>query len=300
MKQLDYLKIKIENVETLNTQHLIEHPTIKNRFKLENISLSNEQKLYGNNIDIYHKNSTAYISTSIPYLIHGHNFVEVNSNDARLVFECLSEALGINILIGKVIDFEIAMLFDCDIQFKNLIKTISSVDGLELQKKSSSFVAYGKGNTQLKIYNCYKNLKSKLSKSIFDSILGLFTNSLKIELKMIRDKRYTVDQFLEYGFDENLEFLKHLIENRISYTECNYDGTKFDDILYKALLKANKYTYKNVDEIVLDIIDTLPISYSQKTARRKSLREKQLKAKLTGKMSFKDLIKESSCLDLPF
>jgi len=254
MKQLDYIKVKIENIEALNTKYLIEHPTIKNRYKLENISLTKGRKVYGKNIDIYFKNNTVYISTSIPYFINGHNFVEVNSNDARRVFECLSKALGINIFTGKVIDFEVALLFNCNIHFKNLVKTISSVDGLELQKKNTSFVAYGKGNTQLKIYNCYKNLKNKVSKPIFNSILGLYVNILKIELKMMRDKRYTVEQLLEYGIDENISILNDLIENRINYSECNYDGSKFDDILYKALLKANKYTYKNVDEMVLDII----------------------------------------------
>lgn len=300
MKQLDYIKIKVENIEKFNSQYLIDHPTIKNRFKLKSISLPNGQKLHGDNIDVYYKNNNVFISTSIPYLLYGHNYTEVNINDVYILFKYLSEVLSIDIFNGKVIDFEVAILFNSSLEFKNLIKTISGVSGLELQKKTTSFIAYGKGNTQLKVYNIYRNLKSKVSKSVFDSINGLRTNCLKIELKLIKDKRYTVEQLLEFGISENLEVLNDLIENKINYSECDYDGTKFDDILYRALLKTNKYTYKNADEIVLDIIDTLPISYSQKTARRKSLREKQLKTKLAGKTNFKDLLTIDSCDDLPF
>ncbi len=301
MKQLDYIKIKVQNVGKLNTEYLTDHPTIKNRYKMNFPQGGfNGTTLHGKNIDVYYNKNTLYVSTSIPYLMYGHNFVNLEPQQAKETLEYVSSLLNVDLLSGIVVDFEVGFIYNTKIGFKDICNTITGIDDMELQKKNSSFLAYGNKNIQFKIYNIYKNLKNKVSKPVFDTIVGLRSNTIKIELKFTKDYRYTVKQLFNGAFIVNLMVLYAILQNNLHQLEVNYDGSKFDDVLYKTLLKANKYTYKNVGEMILETIDSLDISYSKKTARRKSLRDKQQLVKLGTTSSFTDLLYQPSCDDLPF
>lgn len=299
MRQIDYLRIKLNEVEKINKKYLVEHRTIKNRYKLE-VPDDDQQIIFGNNIDIYYNNNTLYVNCSIPYLLHGHNFIEMTEQNVETAMGYLSNLLDVDLMEAQVTDFEVAFLRNCDMGFIDLIKSISGVSKLNMQKRTDSFVAYGKNNIQLKIYNVYKNLKRKVPSNLFKKLDHLNRNTLKFELKISNHKQFTLKQFLQYGASKAFDQLQKIMEDDIHMVYGNSDDNKFDDILYKTLLNANKYTYKNINEMVLDVIDASDLNYSQKCRRKNSLKEKQLKARIEDKTSINSFLKDPRCEDLPF
>ncbi|WP_407557332.1 hypothetical protein [Winogradskyella sp. 4-2091] len=301
MKQIDYIKIKVNNVDTLNTTYLVEHPTIKNRYHFNFPKNGfNGRPLFGKNIEIYHNNSTLYLKCSLPYLVYGHNHIEFNAIEAKDVLVYISSLLNVNLLLGIVVDFEVGYIYSSTLPFKELCHTISGIQGMDLQKKTNSFLAYGHKNKQFKLYNIYANLKRKVSKSVFNSIENLSPNNVKLELKFTKDHRYSVCEFLDIGYQLAFNELDDLLQHHIQQVSHIYNGVKFDDILYMTLLKANKYTHKNVDEMVLDTIATIDATPSQKSARRLALRQKQAQIKHNQNQSFIQYFKEPSYMDLHF
>lgn len=297
MKQIDYIKIKSQNVETLNMKHLVEHSTIKNRYHFNFPQNGyNGHTLFGNNIEVYHNNSTLFLKYSIPYLIYGHNNIDLCTNDAKNVLEYLSKLLSVDLLQSRLVDFEVGYIYCSKLPFKQLCHTVSSIQGMDLQKKTSSFLAYGHKNKQFKLYNIYNNLKRKVSKSVFSSIKNLWCENVKIELKFTKDNRYSVSEFIETGYQLAFDELDDLLHRKIQQVNHNYNGIKFDDILYITLLKANKHTYKNVDEMILDTINNMDATPSQKSARRLALRQKQAQIKHNQSVSFLDYF-QSPCLE---
>jgi hypothetical protein len=297
MKQIDYIKVKVENVDSLSATYLVEHPTIKNRYHFNFPENGyNGRTLFGNNIEIYHNNNTLFLKCSLPYLIYGHNHIDFSVDDTRDVLVYISSLLNVDLLQGTVVDFEVGYIYSSEMPFKELCHTISGIKGMDLQKKTVSFVAYGHKNKQFKLYNIYTNLKRKVNKSIFDSIENLFTSNVKIELKFTKGNRYSVSEFLEIGHQLAFNELDELLKHQIRQANHGYNGTKFDDILYMTLLKANKYTYKNVDEMILDTINTIDATPSQKSARRLALRQKQAQIKHNQTISFLDYLQDP-CLE---
>ncbi len=74
MRQLDFIKIKVENVGTINTMYFQEHPTVKNCYTMTFLQNEfNGSPLFGNNFEVYNHNSNLFVKCSLPYLKYGHN-----------------------------------------------------------------------------------------------------------------------------------------------------------------------------------------------------------------------------------
>lgn len=290
--QIDYIKIKVAGVDKIQKENLVSHPTVINRFKLDSAKTNfNGMMLFGNNIDIYHHNETLYLNCSLPYLVHGHNFIDFPPSEAREILSYLSDLVGVDLFKGNVVAFEIGIISKCMTSFKGICNKISGVDGMELQKKDSRCLFYGKNNIQFKIYDLEKNLKRKVDKDIRNQLgWDVVENTIKIELKFNKDNRYTIAQFLTTGFEQSVKELKAILYGRIHIPDHNYAGDKFDDILFRTLLKANKYTPKGVTEMILEEINGSDLTPAKKSMRRRSLEQKMNLLKTSSAAGLSDLL----------
>lgn len=299
MTQVDYLKIKVENVRFLDTHFLKEHPTIKNRYKLaEDIVDFNGNTLHGDNIDIYFNNKSLYLDTSIGYLIHGHNYTEITSKEVSNLMQLLTIKLGVNLFEGRVTSFEVAKIFHPEKKFNYLSKVFQGIDEMELQKKNGSFIAFGKGNEQFKFYKVSANLKRKAdTRKLIKN--EEFRKAVKTEIKFTNDKRYTLQQFIDYGIEENHKYLMDLLENQCNYsTAYTYSGKKFDDVLFLTILKLTQTYIGSARQEILDMIDRMELSYTCATARRNSLKKKLELYEATKVVRLLDLL-ENNLEDAP-
>lgn len=274
--QIDYKKIRVTDVVEIKKEHIVPHPRFLDRYKLDSAKTNfNGKMLFGNNIDIYHCNETLYLSCSLPYLVYGHNFTDFPPTEAREILLYLSDLIGVNLLKGDVVAFEVGIISKCRTSFKGISNEISGVDGMELQKKDSRCLFYGKNNIQFKIYDLEKNIKSKVDKDIRNQLdWDVVENTVKTELKFNKDNRFTVEQFLDTGYEQSLKELKAILSGRIHIPDLHYDGDKFDDILFKTLLRVNRYTPKGVTEMILDEINGSDLTPAKKSMRRRSLEQK--------------------------
>lgn len=168
MKQLDYIKIKVQNVKKLNLEYLTDHPTIKNRYKMNFPQGGfNGTTLHGKNIDVYYNNDTLYVSTSIPYLIYGHNYVDLEPQQAWDVLVYVSDLLNVDLLSGIVVDFEVGFIYETKIDFKDICNTITGIEnGTTIYLDNDNNII-----DSTKIENNSFVFNSKLSKSPLQVVL---------------------------------------------------------------------------------------------------------------------------------
>ena len=134
--QIDYTKIKVTGVKEIQKENLVSHSRFFDRYKLDSAKTNfNGKVLYGNNIDIYHHNETLYLSCSFPYLVHGHNFTDFPPSEAREVLLYLSQLIGVDLMKGDVVAFEVGIISKCMTSFKGMCNKISGVDGWNFRKK---------------------------------------------------------------------------------------------------------------------------------------------------------------------
>ena len=290
--QIDHTKIKVTGVEGIHKENLVSHSRFFDRYKLDSEKTNfNGKMLFGNNIDIYHNNNTLYLSCSLPYLVHGHNFIDFPPIEAREILLYLSDLLKVDLMKGDVVAFEVGIISRCMTSFKGICNQISGVDGMELQKKDSRCLFYGKNNIQFKMYDLEKNIKRKVHEDIRNQLdWDVIENTVKTELKFNKDKRFTVNQFLDTGFEESVKELKAILYGRIHIPDLSYKGDKFDDILFKTLLRVNKYTPKGVTEMILDEINGSDLTPTKKSMRRRSLEQKLNLLKTSSATGFSDLL----------
>ncbi len=290
--QIDYIKIKVAGVDKILKDNLVSHSRFFDRYKLDSTKTNfNGKGLFGNYIDIYHHNETLYLSCSLPYLVYGHNFTDFSPTEAREILLYLSDLIGVDLFKGDVVAFEVGIISKCMTSFKGICNEISGVDGMELQKKDSRCLFYGKNNIQFKIYDLEKNIKRKVDKDIRNQLdWDVVENTIKTELKFNKDNRFTVDQFLDTGFEQSVKELKAILYGRIHIPDLNYTGDKFDDILFKTLLRVNRYTPKGVTEMILDEINGSDLTPAKKSMRRRSLEQKLNFLKTPSATGFADLL----------
>ncbi len=289
MKQIDYIKIKVENTETINTQFLVPHPTVKNRYHINFPENGfNGLTLFGTNIEVYHHNTNLYVKCSLPYLKHGHNYCYLDIRQAQDLFIYLSDLLNVDLFKGIVIDYEIGYIFHPEVDFSYIQQHINGVRGMRLLKKDQWISVYGRKNTQLKIYHIGKNFGRKVPKSIVDTIDFQQGTPVKVELKIAKDKTYTLDDFLLYGYTAKEAKLDRLIDEKVDVSGVlNYKGKKFDDVLY---LTLHRIASHGIDDLILEVIDSMDLTHPQKTARRNALKAKRQLKKDTTKLSFRGLL----------
>lgn len=295
MIQIDYEKWRLQVSNGLNLDFLTPHPTIKDRYKMDfPVGGFYGKTLFGNNIDLYLKNETLYLSCSLPYLVHGHNFTSFLPGEAEKVVNYISSLLSVDLMQATVVDYEVGQIFKLNSCFKSFQQQITGVDGMELQKKQSSCVIYGKGKRQFKLYDISKNLRRKID----DSVRKTFPwteagDCIKCEFKFIKDNQYTVKTFLNDGFYRAVQQLSNFIEDNIHFSQSNYSGDKFDDILFQTLIKLNEYAPKDVQEMVMDEINASSLSPAKKTMRRKAFLKKQSQATCGKQKKFADFLDKS-------
>ncbi|WP_303316989.1 hypothetical protein Q4Q34_03205 [Flavivirga abyssicola] len=292
MKQLDYIKIKVSNVKTFNREHLVDHPTIKNRFKMkfpENDYFG--KTLHGNNIDIYYKNDTLYIDTSLPYLELGHNYTSFSGEQANQVLLYLSELLDVDITEGEVMAFEFGHIYHPKLNFSVLKDWLLSNIDLDILKNEKNFISFKHEKSQIKFYRVLPNLKRKVDKSIFNNLNPLGENPVKFEIKIAQKLGLKVSELTEYGMNIIGDaVINSLISDGIKANTYKYKGNKFDDILYMALLSSHSGNTKLMNRTINRLIDGSDLSYSQKTARRKSLKQKLQQLEEIRTVSFKQIL----------
>lgn len=296
MKQIDYIKIKVENVTEIDSTFLVNHPTIKNRYNIDFPKNSFHNKtLHGNNIDVYHNNNILYIDFSVPYVLYGHNYKSICINEVREIFIHLSELLCVNLFNGKIVIFEIGHIYDIQTSFKKVYNSLIGVRNMKLQKRDSNILIFGSKNIQFKLYNVQGNLKKKLGHDLFQSISFKTNTTVKVELKFKRDNRYTLEQLLSYGVRDAYLQLDSLMKDDINLVNSfyNYSGGKFDDVLYYTLHKIGILSKIDIDQMILDTINEMEIPHPKKTARRKSLHKKRLLKEKPNNITLLDLLEES-------
>lgn len=302
MKQIDHVRIEVQDVKLISKEFLTPHPTIRNRFKLLlPEGKFNGRTYYGNNMDIYFNNDRLYLNCSLPYLRHGHNYEKFDPIDTETALKDLSEILMVDIFQGLVRQYEVALILHSKIPFKNLLRTIVNVDDMELQKKSPLCWIFGNKKEQFKIYHMKKNLKKKIEPSVRHKVdLEDLNDVAKMELKVFKC-RIPVMEFLENESHLAVKKLENYLVDKVNIAGEDYEGNRFDDILFRTLLNVswNYCTYEVVHRMILDQIDAADLSPAQKSMRRKTLREKQLKINSSEAMDFFDLLEKPGDF-LPF
>lgn len=296
MLQIDGFKLKVDDVAQINDKYLKTHPTIKNRYKLDVPEGEFQgRKYFGNNIDIYFNNGTLFLNGSLPYLRHGHNFIEFDPFAAEITFKDLSEMLEADLFKGKLMQREFAILQRSKIPFKYLKKLIGGVDGMELQKKTPHLLMFGKTNLQCKIYEVKPNLKKKIDPAARNTLRWTELDDIvKVELKFYKSSSLNLLDYLENGVHEDHRFLLDFMLNDVEVFPVDYEAKTFSDILFKTLLSIswNYCSYDLVHNQILEHIEAADLTPSQKFARRKMLKQKQLNIHSNENTVFSDLLEK--------
>lgn len=281
MRQFDYLKLEQHGVYFLDKQHLIEHATIKKRFHINTPENTFDGKpLFGKNIDIYYNEEKSFlsISCSLPYLAYGHNYCDFYATKASEIVTVLSRILKVDLFKSTVKQYEFAIINNAENSTHNILKNILSIQGLNLVKKEKYISIYSNSNFDFKIYDVKHNLKKKLPKTIFDTLIFRSDNIVKTEIKFLKPKNLTLSQLLRLDFKPEISIMEEILNKKIVYSSISNTiiGEKFDDILYYSLQKIGLIWDVDINDFILQTIDDMDISHSKKTARRNSLKLKQL------------------------
>ena len=294
MLQNDGFKLKVENVVQISHKYLKAHPTIKNRYKLDVPEGENrDRKYFGDNIDIYYNNGTLFLNGSLPYLRHGHNFIEFDPVAAEITFKDLSEMLEVDLFKGRLMQREFAILQRSKIPFKYLRKLIGGVDGMELQKKTPHLLMFGKTNLQCKIYEVKPNLMKKVGPAVRNTLCWTeLEDIVKVELKFYKSSSLNLLDYLEREVHEDHRLLVNFMDNDVELCPVDYEAKSFSDILFQTLLSIswNYCSYDLVHNQILEHIEMADLTPSQKYARRKMLKQKQLNIHSSENTVFSDLL----------
>ncbi|MCG2609989.1 hypothetical protein LZZ90_00540 [Flavobacterium sp. SM15] len=281
MRQFDYIKLEQNGVYYIDKQHLIEHPTIKKRNHINTPENIFEGKpLFGKNIDIYYNEEKSFlsISCSLPYLTHGHNYCNYYPSEAFETITLLSRILKVDLFKSTVKQYEFAIIHNAQSPTSDILKNILSIQGSNLLKKEKYISIYSNPNFDFKIYDVKYNLKKKPPKVLFDSIIFESENIVKTEVKFLKPKNLTLNQLLKSDFRPEIAIIEEVLYQKLIYSSISNAivGEKFDDILYYTLQKIGLICDVDINNFVLQTIDEMNISHSKKTARRNSLKVKQL------------------------
>ena len=296
MYPLDFIALQLENASSINHQFLVNHPMIKKRYQLD--IPSNDYKgrcYYGKNIDIYHDGQKLNIKCSLPYLRHGHNFTSFDQRDIEVSVKDLSEILQVDLFRATVKNREYALLSRSKLPFKNLKRLIGGVQGMELLKKTPHLLMFGNSTTICKIYEIAPNLKSKIANDVdqnFDWSNAI--DVVKIELKF-KNSIGNLNHYLAQEILSDRKELDSFVHNKISICPVGSSGESFSDILFSSLVNIgwSHCTYQEVYTEINRQIDLSGLTPSQKSARRKALKNKHSKVESNDYRSLMDFLEPS-------
>tara|TARA_R110002096_G_scaffold433220_1_gene651558 strand:- start:1698 stop:2585 length:888 start_codon:yes stop_codon:yes gene_type:complete len=283
--QFDFIKVKSQKVnrESVNWEMLNEHPTIKNAYTLDAKS-----GLHGKNFKLYFtKGDYVVLETSIPYLVYGHNYVQVSGHDLVATFLRLKELLRIDFINAHVLQFEYGGFMTKGIEAKDYIKNIIDVSSYDLKFSSPFMKMYGNSSTNFKIYDAVANARKKKTFT-----RGNYPNGklIKFEVKVLNAQRsfqreiLVIDLCRPEIFEPiitGLNFHISMITELRALIDFKTNTNSLNDILFNCLKHLqNQFGYP-IYELVIGLINDLDLSPSQKSKRRKSFIALEEKFKLT-------------------
>jgi len=283
--QIDFIKLKSlkVNTEAINWDVLNAHPTINNAYVLDA-----RVELYAKNFKLYlNKENCAVIETSIPYLLHGHNYVELSADDLKNAIESLQNLINIDLMNAEVVQFEYGCYAAVTGSTKSYIKRIKDYPGYDLKYSSPFMKMFGFGQLNFKIYDAVANAKHKKTFTIGNYPKdGLVKYELKITnvTKHLKTKMY-LKQLCDSQSTEELNITLHnhidtIIDNSI-VLNLNQDSFSLSDLMFICLKTLeDKFEYSGYNHM-MEIIDLASLTPSQKSKRRKSFYQLEQKFRLT-------------------
>ncbi|PKR31791.1 hypothetical protein [Elizabethkingia anophelis] len=273
---IDFVKLEIPyNYWHIKFDNLVEHPTIKNQYKLKP-----EVWKYHKNFSLYLTKKKAILKFSIPYFLSGHNFCKLNLQDYCQVEEFMLKHLGLEIKFAEVKELEFGAYEEIDTDANGYINSIVGIKDYELEKSTKGFKMFGdrKRNFHYKVYDAVANAKAKKTFT-----LGNYPDKglIKHEIKLTNTSPYFDSIFYNDLYEPFIpywdELKEDLIDSRKSLVLRNDNpvllhDTDLSSILYAGLKQYESgATSENVMKSLYDLIDNSKLTPSQKSKRRKAI-----------------------------
>ena len=243
----DFIKINVPNVEEskINWHNLNEHPTLKRHYCLR----PNSDLEHHKNFDMFlNKAGDMVIRTSMPYLVHGHNFTQFDIDDVVFCLGALDETLGIDFQDAFVLEYEYGCFEQIETSCHQYLDNINGIEGYELVKSTRYMKMFDNGKgMKYKVYNAVANARRKkvFSRSGYPS-----DRVIKHEFNYVGKEAghdlFPIKWFITDELDQaNKETLLLLIKSQLKILEGNGQFIKaksLTDILF-VTLKGNEQLF---------------------------------------------------------
>ncbi|KLT69610.1 hypothetical protein [Flavobacterium sp. ABG] len=280
--QIDYISLKVDSVDAqqINWNHLIPHPTLRKQYVLVP-NIIKEAK----NFRLYAKsNGDVIISLSIPYFLFGYNYRSVGQEELTGFYAEIKSIIGIDIKKAEILEFEYGGFEDVNENPEEQIQKIIGMRDSDLVYSKPQIKIYAQQNNGIffKIYDAVYNakLKKTYSPERFPK-----SNVVKYEIKITNPKqifkRNVVfeDLLVEPSRESVLLFCMQFLSKTKSLLILQDDTKvlpkKYDliNILYAELknLEKAKGNSNVIHKELIEIINSSPLSSSQKSKRRKAI-----------------------------
>lgn len=268
--QYDFIKLKIYSVnkDRINWTVLSPHKNLKRHF-----TLNSGGCFCDNNFDLFmDKGNNITIRTSVPYLVHGHNYMSFGVDDLSKAINGLSNLLRIDLLQSKIMELEFGAYDKIGMPSATLIKNIVAIQDYQLERVFPTMKMFGdtKGH-HFKIYDPVVNSKLKKTYAISQypdtPLIKYEIKQSKVNGLTLRDL-ITTDTFEVYKKALNQDIGNLIIKNEEYHTPIE---NSLNHILYSTLKTIEQQfgvcAFKQTEEV----IDTMELSHSQRSKRRKAL-----------------------------
>ncbi|MEC3876023.1 hypothetical protein [Chryseobacterium salviniae] len=287
--QVDFIALRIskEDATGIKMENLREHPVLKNQYTIDS---KDDEHL--KNIALYFKkDGSVILKSSMPYFLYGHNHVRFHEDRIAEFADQIKELLKIDIENSKVLDFEYGAFEKMTVDTKTYLKNLMGLKDWDLEYNKGNMKMFGNPKLGLhyKVYDAVANAKVKGT-----LIKGCFPQEdvIKHEIKFSNPKKYFGREFYFRDLMMDIEstfqdltitkldrLLKQFRNNLIEKTDFEFFPKKPDvvHILYTVLKNKEQQESRayetSVLKEVLSLIDVMELSPSQKSKRRKSIKE---------------------------
>jgi hypothetical protein len=280
--QIDYisLKVDVEYAQQINWINLMQHPTLRKQYVLVP-NIIKEAK----NFRLYVKsNGDVVISLSIPYFLFGYNYRSVGQEELTDFYAKIKAFVGIDIKNAEILEFEYGGFEDLEENPEVQINKVLGMRNFDLVYSKPQIKIYAEQNKGVffKIYDAVYNAKQKktYSPERFPK-----NNVIKYEIKITNPKhvfkRIVVfdDLLVEPARNSILfscmQLLSKTKDTLIVQDDKKVLPKKYDlvNILYAGLknIEKTKGNANVIQQELIQIINSSPLSASQKSKRRKAI-----------------------------
>lgn len=280
--QIDYISLKVDsvNAQQINWNYLMPHPALRKQYILVP-NIIKEAK----NFRLYIKsNGDVVISLSIPYFLFGYNYRSVGQEELIDFYDKIKSIVGIDIKNAEILAFEYGGFEDANENPEEQIQKILGMRDSDLvySKPKIKIYAQQSSGVYFKIYDAVYNakLKKTYSPERFPK-----SNVIKYEIKITNPKQVfkrvvVFDDLIVEPTRESILFLCMQFLSKTKNSLILQDDTKvlpqkYDliNILYAELknLEKAKGNSNVIHQELMEIINSSPLSSSQKSKRRKAI-----------------------------